>query len=84
MNWSKAYEIEKWGKRWGIVVSVFPYQCAVGVGVRWLRCTPGVRIYLGFVKIAITYLAPRLSLEGGWKEVAERIRKKLVAERAVK
>lgn len=59
MNWSRVYEIEKEFGNWYVVVTFFPYQFAVGVSFRWLKCTPGIRVYLGFVKIAVT------SLRGG-------------------
>ena len=56
MNLQKAYEYDF--KLWKIFLTLtfFPYQCALGLSIRWLQCTPGIRIYLGFIKISVTYL----------------------------
>lgn len=53
MNWNKSFQYD-WSKDRGIIgVDILPYQLAIGLSLRYLKCLDSImfRIYLGPFKL---------------------------------
>ena len=62
--WYSAHEWFWGNSRAGIGITVFPYQLAVGLSLRWWERGPALRLYLGPLKAwAYVHILPRMEAE---------------------